>query len=72
MIHIHHSPGVDTVYAHLSSRVVADGDIVAMGEPIGFTGDTGSVTGPHLHWGLVVNGVPEDPMGRYTPPPGVE
>ncbi len=63
MIHVFHKPGVRTTYAHLESRAVADGSTVAAGDLIGYSGASGFVTGAHLHWGLVVNGVPEDPMG---------
>lgn len=65
MIHIYHPNGMRTTYAHLSSRVAALGSTVAQGALIGYSGSTGNVTGPHLHWGLVINGSPEDPM-RYT------
>jgi murein DD-endopeptidase MepM/ murein hydrolase activator NlpD len=66
MIHIYHPfYGFRTTYAHLSGRVVADGAQVTQGQHIGYSGNTGQVTGAHLHWGLVYAGSPEDPM-PYT------
>jgi murein DD-endopeptidase MepM/ murein hydrolase activator NlpD len=49
---IDHGHGINTLYAHLSRRDVAEGDVVARGQPIGATGATGRVTGPHLHFSL--------------------
>lgn len=65
MLSIYHSNGMRTVYAHLSQRLVADGKTVAQGDLIGLSGASGDVTGPHLHWGMVFSGSPEDPM-PYT------
>jgi len=65
MIHIYHSNGMRTTYAHLSSRLVANGSSVTQGDLIALSGATGDVTGPHLHWGLVYAGSPEDPL-PYT------
>ncbi len=45
-----HANGFNTVYAHLGSRLVAEGDIVKAGQRIGLSGATGKVTGPHLHF----------------------
>ena len=41
--------GTEIWYCHQSSVSVSPGDVVAPGDPIGFTGSTGNVTGPHLH-----------------------
>ncbi|MDH5174780.1 MAG: M23 family metallopeptidase, partial [Elusimicrobiota bacterium] len=41
---------------------VKKGDKVTKGQVIGSVGDTGLATGPHLHWGLYVHGVPVDPL----------
>jgi hypothetical protein len=72
MIHIYHPfHGFRTTYAHLSSRVVEDGETVAQGQHIGYTGNTGWVTGAHLHWGLVYGGSPENPL-PYTQTPASE
>ncbi len=49
---IDHGHGVNTLYAHLSERLVAEGEPVARGQPIARMGATGRVTGPHLHFSL--------------------
>lgn len=58
---IHHGQGVSTSYNHLSEIRVKVGDRVEKGQLIGLMGATGQVTGSHLHWGMVVNGVAVDP-----------
>jgi murein DD-endopeptidase MepM/ murein hydrolase activator NlpD len=50
MVYINHGAGLVTAYFHLSEQLVAEGDTVEMGAPIGRVGATGRVTGPHLHW----------------------
>ena len=50
-----------TVYAHLSGIEVRKGDSVKAGQVIGFVGSTGNSTGPHLHFGVYVNGTATDP-----------
>jgi len=47
-----HGHGVNTLYAHLSARLVEDGAEVGQGDPIARIGATGRVTGPHLHFCL--------------------
>ena len=56
-----HGQGVSSVYIHLSKRLVKEGDTVEAGQTIGLVGATGFATGPHLHWGLYVNGLPVNP-----------
>ena len=51
-IMIEHPGGVSTLYAHLSLQNVAVGDKVTAGEVIGYSGNTGYSTGPHLHFGV--------------------
>ena len=53
---VNHANGVSTSYNHLSRIDVAPGDDVAAGDVIGAVGSTGQSTGPHLHWGMVVDG----------------
>lgn len=66
-IGIDHGQGVLSIMLHLSRIDVKEGDVVQPGQRIGAVGGTGAVTGPHLHWGLYVNGQSVDPVPwRYT------
>ena len=56
-----HGSGIYSLYAHLSRIDAKLGDIVAGGSVIGLAGATGRVTGPHLHWGMRVQGARVDP-----------
>lgn len=49
---IEHSNNLGTLYAHLSKQVVQEGDTVKRGDLIGYVGNTGYSTGPHLHFGV--------------------
>ncbi len=51
-IMIEHINGLSTLYAHLSLQTVAKGDKVSTGQIIGYSGNTGYTTGPHLHYGV--------------------
>lgn len=57
---IDHGAGVFTAYHHLSRIDAADGQSVAKGQLLGAMGATGLVTGPHLHWEVLVRGVEVD------------
>jgi murein DD-endopeptidase MepM/ murein hydrolase activator NlpD len=61
-IGIDHGQGVTSVFLHLSRINVREGDFVQSGQLIGAVGATGASTGPHLHWGLYVNGKSVDPV----------
>ena len=65
---IDHGNGMQTLYAHMSSRAVSVGQSVSRGQTIGYVGSTGMSTGPHLHFEMYINGSRIDPQTRY---PGV-
>jgi murein DD-endopeptidase MepM/ murein hydrolase activator NlpD len=58
---IAHLPGVYSIYFHLHTLQVEQGEEVASGQRIGTVGMSGLATGPHLHWEIRVNGVAVDP-----------
>lgn len=58
---IDHGQGVLTLYAHLSRVDVAEGQALRRGEGFGASGVSGRITGPHLHWVVIVGGTAVDP-----------
>ncbi|MDZ8189372.1 MAG: M23 family metallopeptidase [Nostoc sp. ChiSLP02] len=66
VVGIDHGQGVTSIFMHLSRINVKEGDIVKAGQLIGAVGSTGAATGPHLHWGLYVNGLSVDPTPWRT------
>lgn len=56
-----HGLGLFSMYFHLSSVDVTQGQMIEKGDPIGKVGATGRATGPHLHWGVRLNGSRIDP-----------
>ncbi len=62
MLKINHGYGIQTVYGHLSKLNTQAGHRVKRGEVIAYVGSTGLSTGPHLHYEVVVNNVPVNPM----------
>ncbi|MEG3639017.1 M23 family metallopeptidase [Magnetococcus sp. PR-3] len=59
---LHHGDGMTSLYAHMDTITVKEGDMVARGQKIGTIGMTGRVTGPHVHWGTMVRGKRVDPL----------
>lgn len=62
---ISHGNGYTTLYAHMSSRSVKEGDKVTQGQVIGKIGSTGNSTGPHLHFEISLNGSRTNPLKYY-------
>ena len=62
VVGIDHGQGVASILMHLSRIDVKEGDFVQAGQVIGALGSTGASTGPHLHWGLYVQGQSVDPV----------
>jgi murein DD-endopeptidase MepM/ murein hydrolase activator NlpD len=60
-VELDHGNGLVTRYAHASKIVVADGDLIRRGQKIAEVGSSGRSTGPHLHFEVLVEGVPQDP-----------
>jgi len=58
---IDHGFGIFSSYAHLSKILVEPGQLVKRGDVVGLSGDTGRVSGPHLHWGVSLSGFSVDP-----------
>ena len=67
-ISIDHGGGLCTVYMHCNELLAEVGDVVAGGEVIAKVGSTGISTGPHLHFGVSLNGTYVSPWGYLTRP----
>jgi len=61
MVYINHGQGVISLYAHMNSIDVKTGDKITKGQIIGTVGETGRVTGPHLHLAIIANQTLIDP-----------
>jgi murein DD-endopeptidase MepM/ murein hydrolase activator NlpD len=62
-----HGQGIGSIYIHMSKLNVVPGQQVKKGDVIGYVGSTGFATGPHLHWGMYVSGLPVNP-NQWLPP----
>lgn len=61
-VKIDHGNGLETLYAHMNKQGVPVGREVKTGEVIGYVGNTGGSTGPHLHLEFWINGVQKNPI----------
>ena len=61
VIYVNHGDGLVSSYSHLSKIEVKNGDKIKQGDIIGLVGQTGRVTGPHLHWEVYLMGVAINP-----------
>jgi len=66
-VEVTHGYGIVTRYAHMSRTGVALGQTVRRGDRLGFVGSTGLSTGPHLHYEVIVEGRPTDPLRFIMP-----
>jgi biotin carboxyl carrier protein len=66
MIEVDHGKDLMTRYAHTSRAYVKKGDLIKRGQRIADVGSTGRSTGPHLHFEVLVRGVPQDPQKFLT------
>lgn len=66
MVEIDHGNDLITRYAHASRVLVKKGDLVKRGQKVAEVGTTGRSTGPHLHFEVLVQGVPQDPQKFLT------
>ncbi len=62
LVEIDHGNGLLTRYAHTSKMLVKAGDLIRRGQPVAEVGNSGRSTGPHLHFEVLVQGVPQNPV----------
>jgi murein DD-endopeptidase MepM/ murein hydrolase activator NlpD len=67
IIAVDHGYGIETRYAHLSRTGVTVGQAIKRGDRLGWVGSTGLSIGPHLHYEILINGRPTDPL-KYVMP----
>ena len=60
-VFLDHGGGMISTYSHMSEVVVQQGQSLEKGDLIGEVGQSGRVTGPHLHWQIILSGIPVDP-----------
>lgn len=62
VVYVDHGQGVISMFCHLDTISVQEGDNLHKGQTLGKVGATGRVTGPHLHWSVSLNNARIDPM----------
>ncbi len=62
---IDHGYGYETLYGHMSKIAVRQGQKISRGDLVGFVGNTGTSSGPHLHYEVRKNGTPINPVNFY-------
>lgn len=62
---VNHGYGYQTIYAHMSKIAVKQGQVVNRGDVLGYVGNTGTSTGPHLHYEIVKNGNKINPINFF-------
>ncbi len=67
-VYVDHGLGFYSMYFHLSEVLVKAGDVVKAGQIVGKVGATGRATGPHLHWGVKLNGARVNPYALLDLP----
>lgn len=67
-IFLDHGLGFYSMYFHLSEVLVKDGEVVKAGQIVGKVGASGRATGPHLHWGVKLNGARVNPYALLDLP----
>jgi len=65
---VDHGQGYSSLYAHASTTFVTPGESVRRGEVIALSGNTGRSTAPHLHFEILLDGAPVDPLTLVRPP----
>lgn len=67
VIIVDHIKGYQTIYAHLHKCIISSGDTVSKGQILGYSGNTGKSTGPHLHYEIRYFGKPLNPLPFLLP-----
>jgi len=64
-VKIKHGFGYETLYGHLDKMLVKEGDVVKKNDLIGLMGRSGTTTGVHVHYAILLNNKPQNPMDYF-------